>query len=119
MPSSPSHASNHQHHLRPASQALSWLSGRSSGHGRVPSDHPSVSSLGSSQGGLHAMYNQALPHQQGLNTVSEMDGVEIERPMELDGSSAPPVALGSDRTGTGHVYGSGYRHVATTDRREA
>lgn len=122
VPSSPSQASHHYHQQRPVSQAVSWFSGRLSGHGRAPSDNPSVSSLGSSsQGGLHATYNgqqqRPAPPQQSLNTVSEMDGAEIARPMwELAGSSPPPT---TGVGGGGHVYGSGYRHVATTDHHGA
>lgn len=107
-------------HQRPVSQATSWWSGRSSGqsHGRVVSDNPSVSSLGSVQGGMHGLYNQhAQQAPQGLSTVSEMDGVEVARPTwELDASSHPTSQSGGKGgAGGGHVYGSGYRHVRNQD----
>lgn len=123
MPGSPGQAS---HAPRPASQAASWFSGRFSGHGRVPSENPSVSSLGSSQGGLHVLYNsqqrasQQLQQPPGLDVVSEMDGAEVPRPTwEL---AASPPSKGSGR-GAGaavrHVYGSAYRNVATTEEQGA
>lgn len=93
---------------RPQSVAPSWLSGTVSrgGHG----SDPSISSIGSSQGGLHFLYNQHRP-QQHLNSVSEMENTQVARPLsELPGSMIT-VQEGD------HVYGMGYNRVATGERR--
>lgn len=93
---------------RPTSVAPSWFSAatyRPAGH----SSNPSVSSLGSSQGGLHFLYNQQRSQQQ-LNTVSEMDNTQVARPVsELPGSMVP--------NQEDHVYGMGYNRVATGEPR--
>lgn len=69
---------------RPVSVAPSWLSGSTAGYGYGHGTHPSISSIGSSQGGLHSLYNQQRTTHQ-LNTVSEMDSTPVVR--ELPGST--------------------------------
>lgn len=60
--------------------------------------------MGSSQGGLHFLYNQQRS-QQHLNTVSEMDNTQVARPLsELPGSVIP--------NHEDHTYGMGYNRVA-------
>ncbi|KAL1854467.1 hypothetical protein Daus18300_011388 [Diaporthe australafricana] len=90
-----SHAPGQVPYQRPPSAAPSWLSG----HTQTPSEHPSVSSIGTQPW----MYQ---PSQQYLNPVSEIDGTEASRPMsELAGSApqSPPIT----------AYKSGYEKVAT------
>lgn len=90
---------------RSPSVAPSWLSGTTNGqgHGQGHKNHPSVSSMGSSQGGLHFLYNQQRSTQQ-LNTVSEMENTQVSRPIsELPGS----VLTGQQ----GDVYELGYTKV--------
>lgn len=99
----------------PASETASWFSRRFSGQNGVSSEAPSVSPLGSSQGGgFHNLHSQQRLPQQSLNAVSEMDGVELARPTwELAGSS-PPTG-GTSR----HLCESGYTNVATTEEHGA
>lgn len=92
---------------RPTSVAPSWLSGTTSGP--THNNHPSVSSMGSSQGGLHFLFNQQRS-QQPLNIVSEMDSTPAARPLsELPGSTFP--------TQDDHVYQMGYNRVATGEKK--
>lgn len=65
--------------------------------------------MGSSQGGLHFLYNQQRSQQQ-LNTVSEMENTQVARPVsELPGSLVPDQE--------DHVYGMGYNRVSTSETR--
>lgn len=92
---------------RPTSVAPSWLSGGT--YRPAHSTNPSVSSMGSSQGGLHFLYNQQRSQQQ-LNTVSEMENTQVARPVsELPGSMVPHQE--------DHVYGMGYNRVSTSETR--